>query len=132
MIYVLMPGIAWVVSGTLKFLINYLRFGGDAFKRVGYGGFPSTHTSIVSAMAFLIGFDQGFETAFFGLALTLLTVTVIDATALRRTIGRHATILNLHLHLPQPLRELQGHHWYEVAGVLAVGAVLGYAGALLI
>lgn len=38
-LYCILPFIAWVASGVLKFLVNYLRSGKDAFRLVGNGGF---------------------------------------------------------------------------------------------
>ena len=48
MVFAVAPFIGWLVSGCLKFAINYIRFGKDAKSRIGNGGFPSTHTTIMT------------------------------------------------------------------------------------
>ena len=69
MAYIFMPALAWVVAGCCKFLVNFIRFRKDAVSLIGYGGFPSTHTTILSSVTFLIGFREGFETPIFSLGL---------------------------------------------------------------
>lgn len=94
MAYVFMPAVAWLVSGTVKFILNYIRFGSEARQRMGNGGFPSTHTTVVTATIALIGFREGFTTPIFSLGLAFLLLTVIDAMGLRRAVGAQAAILN--------------------------------------
>lgn len=124
--YLLLPLVGWVTAGVLKFCINYLHVGKEAKRRIGNGGFPSTHTTIVASTAMFIGFHAGFTTPIFSLGLALLTITVIDATGIRRTIGTHAKVLNETAKLAKPLRESQGHNWWEVGGGLALGTVVGF------
>lgn len=129
--YVLMPFIAWVVSGSCKFCINYFRFGRKAKGLIGYGGFPSTHTTILSSVVFLCGFTEGFDTPIFSLGLGALLVLIIDAHGLRRKIGQHAMEINhlnkaangAEVHL---LRERMGHSWIEICGGLLFGGVLAF------
>lgn len=126
--YVLMPVLAWLAAGSLKFFVNFIRFGRQAFTLIGYGGFPSTHTTIMSSTVWLIGWEQGWESPLFGLGLTVLFIIVIDAMGLRRTIGRHAAYINRHLTeqaaTAKPLRERQGHSPLEIGGGLLLGAAL--------
>jgi acid phosphatase family membrane protein YuiD len=129
--YVIAPFVAWVAAGSLKFLINTLRAGRLAWKQIGYGGLPSTHTSVVSATAFLVGLKDGWDTPAFGVALTLAFIVVLDAVSLRRRLGEHAAALN-RLHEGEkgwrPLRERLGHRPVEVAAGVATG--LGCAALL--
>ena len=94
MIYILMPFIAWCVAGCVKFAINYIRFGKKAKSLIGYGGFPSTHTTIMSSVVFLAGFKEGFATPLFSLGLGALLILVIDAHGLRRKVGEQARLIN--------------------------------------
>ncbi|MBQ7628906.1 MAG: divergent PAP2 family protein [Selenomonadaceae bacterium] len=56
--YILLPFAAWIVSGSLKFLVNFSKHGLlSAKKLIGYGGLPSTHTTIISSVVFLNGFS---------------------------------------------------------------------------
>jgi acid phosphatase family membrane protein YuiD len=59
--YAILPVVAWFVLGIIKFGINAIRFGGagEAKKRAGNGGFPSTHTSVVTTTIAYIGFMEG-------------------------------------------------------------------------
>lgn len=94
MVYVFMPPLAWLISGTVKFIINFIRFGSEARQRMGNGGFPSTHTTVITATIVLIGFREGFATPIFSLGLAFLLLTVIDAMGLRRAVGAQAAVLN--------------------------------------
>ena len=128
-IYAVLPMLAWLCSGCLKFAINYIRFGSEAKRRVGNGGFPSTHTAVVSSAVMLIGFKEGFNTPLFSLGLAVLMITSIDATGIRRALGEHARHLNQLAKPEKSLRESQGHNRIEVLGGLVLGTLLGYIGA---
>lgn len=121
-----MPFIAWFVAGCAKFIINYLRFGREAKKLIGYGGFPSTHTTIISSVVFLVGLKEGFGTPVFSLGLGVLLLVIIDAHGLRRNVGYHGKILN-QLQNNIKLRERMGHSWGEILGGLALGMFLARA-----
>lgn len=125
MLYVLAPFVGWFCSGVIKYLINYLRYGGSAAKsRMGNGGFPSTHASVMSTTAVLIGWEQGFLTPIFGLAVAVTYIIIIDATGLRRHVGYHAAALNK----SDPglkLRESMGHTQFEAIGGVVLGILLG-------
>lgn len=130
MLYALAPFIGWFVSGVTKFLINYLRFGKEARKMVGNGGFPSTHTTVMVTTVFLIGLQEGFTHPIFGLGVAVTFIIIIDATGLRRAVGKHAAALNqLADERPdrartKPFRESMGHTRWEIAGGLVLGILL--------
>ncbi|MCZ8513825.1 divergent PAP2 family protein [Paenibacillus filicis] len=143
LLYPALPFIAWVVSGTLKYAVNRIRYGDEARNLVGNGGFPSTHTSVVSSVAMLIGFNQGFGTPMFGLAVALSYIVMIDAVGIRRAVGESAKRINALARVTaggeaaaareqRPLRERQGHTRVEVLGGLAVGTLLGWLGSLVL
>lgn len=128
--YALVPIIAWFVAGTLKFMINFIRFRKQAVNLIGNGGFPSTHTTVMSSTVFLIGFSEGVAAPVFGLGVAVLMITIIDALGIRRAVGKQASAINRHI-LPgnsgQPLlRERQGHDPVEVLGGLILGFILAY------
>lgn len=129
-IYVALPFIAWIVSGTIKFVVNYIRFGNKAKQLIGYGGFPSTHSTVLSAPVFLCGFTEGFNTPLFSLGVGALLILVIDAHGLRRKVGEQAASINELRKVvdinAEPLRERMGHSWYEISGGIVLGAVIGY------
>lgn len=129
--YALTPFAAWLVAGVLKFAVNSIKAGAPAFGLIGYGGLPSNHSAIVSSMAALIAFKEGVGHPAFGVALTLAFIVMLDASSLRRQVGRHAASIN-RLAVDRPghavLRERMGHTHIEIlAGILvgiAVAAVV--------
>ena len=121
--YLLTPFVAWLIAGCLKFLINSIRAKKLAFGLIGYGGLPSNHSAIVSSMATLIALKEGIDHPAFGVAITLAFIVMLDASSLRRQVGKHASAIN-NLVLNQNtdhivLRERMGHTLIEIlAGVL--------------
>lgn len=126
--YLLTPFLAWLIAGILKFLINSLRAHRFAFDLIGYGGLPSNHSAIVSSIAMLIALREGIDSAAFGVAIALAFIVILDATSLRRQVGKHAAAinqLNSQVKANQlTLRERMGHTRIEIlAGVLTGSAV---------
>ena len=126
LIYVLTPFIAWLVAGTLKFIVNSVRAGKLAFGMIGYGGLPSNHSAIVSSMTTVIALREGVGHPAFGVALTLAFIVVLDASSLRRQIGKQAQAINTistHSNLKTPpLKVRLGHTPVEIG----VGVMTGY------
>jgi acid phosphatase family membrane protein YuiD len=128
--YVLTPFIAWLVAGTLKFIINSIRAGQLAFGLIGYGGLPSNHSAIVSSMAALIAMKAGLSEPAFGVAVTLAFIVILDANSLRRQVGRHAATINrlaLNDASHTILRERMGHTRVEIAAGVIVGIAVAAA-----
>jgi uncharacterized protein len=133
MAYFLAPFIGWLVSGTVKFLINFIRFGSEAKQRIGNGGFPSTHTTVMTTTVMLIGLNEGFFSPVFGLGVAVTFIVIIDATGLRRAVGHHAERLNrMNAAFPtngeqvKPLRESMGHTRTEILGGLVLGCLVAF------
>jgi len=132
-VYLLTPFSTWLITGLLKFMVNSFKVKKLAFSLIGYGGFPSNHSAIVSSMAALIAFKEGIGHPAFGVALTLAFIVILDAHSLRRQIGKHAVAINRMAMASSDyslLRERMGHTAIEiVAGVLVgigVGGLFGY------
>ncbi len=126
--YLLAPAAAWLMAGTLKFLINSLRAHRWAFDQIGYGGLPSNHSAIVSATLTLIALKEGIQHPAFGSALTLAVIVIMDAHSLRRQIGAQAAVINqltrLHAeYTAPPLRERVGHSRTEILAGISSGIV---------
>lgn len=134
--YALTPFLAWFVAGASKFVINSIKARQLAFGLIGYGGLPSNHSAIVSSMAALVALKEGIGHPAFGVALALAFVVLLDASSLRRQVGRHATALNkLSGGAPdhQAFRERMGHTWLEISAGVAVGiAVAAVANVILV
>jgi acid phosphatase family membrane protein YuiD len=136
MIYVLAPLLGWFIAGSLKFLVNSIRQNSLAFCKIGYGGFPSTHSTIVSCTIMTIGFSKGFNEPLFGLGLAFLIIVSLDAIGIRKAVGIHASILNNITEKIGPdsrklnLRESMGHSKAEVIGGIILGTLIAYLSTL--
>lgn len=129
--YALTPFLTWLVAGLLKFTINSVKAKQLAFGLIGYGGLPSNHSAIVSSVAALIALKEGIGHPAFGVAITLAFIVLLDASSLRRHVGKQAAALNRlaeTLKLNETLRERLGHTPMEIAAGILVG--IGVAGAV--
>jgi len=128
--YVLTPFLAWLVAGILKFLINSFKARRLAFDLIGYGGLPSNHAAIVSSIAMLIALKEGINTPAFGVAIALAFIVILDASSLRKQVGKHAEAINrlnsLTTNSPLLLRERMGHTPIEILVGVIVGAAVAY------
>lgn len=129
--YLFTPFIAWLVAGCLKFLINSIKAKKLAFSLVGYGGLPSNHSAIVSSMVALIALKEGFQHPALGIAVTLAFVVILDASSLRRQVGKQAEIINklgAAVNREQPaLRERMGHTPVEIMAGISTGVCVACA-----
>lgn len=126
--YIIAPFTCWLVAGSLKFFINSLRSKGLALEQIGYGGFPSNHSAIVSGTAALIAFREGINHPALGVALTLCFIVMLDANSLRRQIGKHAKAINTLTKKDSNinLRERMGHSKIEILGGVFVGITVAF------
>ncbi|MCP3992065.1 MAG: divergent PAP2 family protein [Actinomycetia bacterium] len=124
--YPIVPFAAWVVAGSAKFAINSIKAGEPAFGQIGYGGLPSNHSAIVSSVAALIALREGLDHPALGVAVALAFIVILDASTLRRHVGRHAEAINRLANWNaeadgRPLRERMGHTRIEIAAGIVVG-----------
>jgi uncharacterized protein len=99
------------------------------------GGMPSSHAALVSAVATGIGLEQGFNSAYFTIAIALALIVTYDAAGVRRQAGEQARAINVivaELLSGHPLQEIRyrevlGHSRREVT----VGVLFGVALMLL-
>jgi len=129
--YLLTPFLAWLVAGVLKFLINTIRAKRFAFDVIGYGGLPSNHSAIVSSMAMLIALREGVNTPAFGVAVALAFIVMLDASSLRRQVGKQAESINQLVLVTsaqslKPLRERMGHTRLEIGAGILTGCLVAY------
>ena len=127
-IYLITPFAAWIITGIVKFIINCIKEKKLAFHLIGYGGFPSNHSSIVSSSVSLIYFEKGVSDPSFCVAITLAFIVFLDANSLRRQIEMQAKAINT---LNQKnkefliLRERIGHSKVEILAGAVLGIIIG-------
>lgn len=122
---------------VLKALIVYLSEREWNLERLfGSGGMPSSHSSLVSALAAGVAITRGLDSPLFAVSAILALVVMYDAFGVRRAAGKHAHILNeLVLELrdvldqgfkPEVLKTFLGHTLMQVF----FGMLLGVSVAL--
>lgn len=120
----------WIVASFVKMLIAaWKTHEFDFVYLVSTGGMPSSHSATVSALAFGIGYTEGFGTPITTLAFAFAVITMFDATTVRYAAGEHAKVLNaiirdikeLKLKPAQRFKELLGHTPTEVLWGMAIG-----------
>lgn len=124
--YLAVCPVAYLCAGSIKFAINTLRARKLAFDQMGLGGIPSTHTSIVSAPAWLIAFREGIDAPAMSVAIALLMIVAIDAMDLRRKVGKLNQLvksMNPQDPVADALRDRMGHTPIQVLAGLCVGAL---------
>ncbi len=97
------------------------------------GGFPSSHTSFVTALAYGAGAVGGFDSIEFALATGFAFVVMYDATGVRRAAGHQAKVLNnlvllfedTGFTMEKKLEELLGHTPFQVAAGAILGIIVG-------
>lgn len=128
-VYLVTPFLAWFVTGILKFLINSIKSRRLAFDLIGYGGMPSNHSAIVCSILALIAYRDGINNPAFGASVALAFIVILDASSLRKQVGRHAARLNMLVkvtNLDTPtLRERMGHTRFEIVSGAILGLIIG-------
>jgi len=131
------PAAAWCLAQVLKVIIGSLKN-----RRLNWsylttmGGMPSSHATLVCALATTIAIVYGVGSALFAIAALFALLVMYDAAGVRQTVSTQSTMLNRILEelfknnpaFQQRLRELIGHTKFEVAA----GAVLGIVFAFLL
>ncbi len=126
---------AWVVGQSLKFPLEYIlnkRWNwGIMFSS---GGLPSSHSALVTAVALSIGFQDGFDTPIFALAVAIAMIIIYDAAGVRRQAGFHAERINEIMknfiesrRFPEEdLKEMLGHTPFEVITGVMLGVLISW------
>jgi acid phosphatase family membrane protein YuiD len=126
---------SWFLAQILKTVIVLLRGskrnGREIIATIAWrtGGMPSSHASLVSAMATSTAFREGINSSLFIIAFFFALIVMRDALGVRRSSGIQARMLNLlGRHLAEksgfdyhPVKEVHGHAPLEVV----IGALLG-------
>jgi hypothetical protein len=125
--------IAWSLAQGAKLPIEYVRFRRWNWSLLlSTGGMPSSHTTLVTAIAHGTGMVQGFDSPAFAVAVALAMVVMYDATGIRRQAGLHAEMINAmvqdlmegHPLKQEKLAEVLGHSPAEAFVGLILGLVV--------
>ena len=83
--------LAWASAQMIKIVLTLFTEKKFKLERLfGDGGMPSGHSATVTALAVLVGWVEGFNSAAFALAAIFAVVTMHDAMGVRREAGKHA------------------------------------------
>lgn len=127
---------SWFCAQFIKTVINLclrrIHSIGELFEFLIWktGGFPSSHTALVTSLCTSVAFRNGVESDIFMLSACLMMITVRDALGVRRANGIHAKKINemgkelkeKNIIEYKPIKEVLGHNPMEVV----VGAFLGF------
>lgn len=128
--------VSWALAQLIKIIIELIRTHRINWQLIfATGGMPSSHSSLVVALATATGLRQGFDSSLFAIATVLGFVVLYDAQGIRRQAGNQARIINRMLQnvenagikVDKNLKELLGHTPIQVMG----GTILGIIVALV-
>ena len=90
------------------------------------GGMPSSHSALITSATSGIGFQLGFDSPIFALAIAVSLIVMYDASGVRKSAGIQAAEINKLSEKLDPkskveLKETLGHTKFEVI----VGSLLG-------
>lgn len=103
------------------------------------GGFPSSHTALVSALVISVGLHDNFDSTIFAVVLSFSLIVIYDAANVRFYAGRNIQITQqlikdvqalTQTKLDDPIyllkvKDVLGHKWTEVVGGIVVGLSVG-------
>lgn len=125
---------AWAIAQMLKVAVSVILLKKlDLHLIFSSGGFPSSHSATVSALALGIGKYYGWDSPIFAVSAVFGMVVLYDATGVRRAAGKQAEVINQLVERLSPslnfdqkrLKELIGHTPFEVFGGVSVGIIVG-------
>ena len=129
-IYWLAPLLGWFSAHIVKWLIATIRSKKMQSWRMFFvsGGLPSSHSAVMLALATVVGVRQGFDSALFGVVITIAVLIMYDAVNLRGSVGQQGHIIqelakktgvNSTFHLAE------GHTLTEVIAGGTLGIIVG-------
>ena len=116
-----------LIAQFFKIIFNFFSTGkirfGIMFET---GGMPSSHSALITGVTSGIGFEIGFDSPVFALAIAVALIVMYDASGVRRSAGLQAEEINkllkkLNQEPETELKETLGHTKLEVF----IGSFLG-------
>lgn len=134
---IFIPLLVWAIAHGFKFINRSITTGGLKLHNfLDYGGMPSSHATLASSLATMVGLTEGFRSTTFAISFIVAIFVIHDALRLRRVVEEHSKILN-HLredfganerHLYPLLPERIGHKFSEVL----TGIIFGIMGTVIL
>lgn len=113
-----------ILAQVLKTVVYYYRTGKWDFHLViASGGFPSSHSSTVTALSLSIGIQEGFDSAIFAVTTSFSFIVMYDACHVRYYSGKN---IELTQQLVKDLREMTGLHFDDPIYQEKLKNVLGH------
>ena len=113
-----------ILAHVLKTVVYYYRTGKWDFHWVlASGGFPSSHSSTVTALSLSIGIQEGFDSAIFAVTTIFSFIVMYDACHVRYYSGKN---IELTQQLVKDLREMTGLHFDDPIYQEKLKNVLGH------
>ena len=116
-----------LMAQFFKIIFNFFSTGEIRFGIIlETGGMPSSHSALITGAASGIGYELGFDSSIFALAVALALIVMYDASGVRKSAGIQAAEINKLSKKLDPqsqllLKETLGHTKIEVI----VGSFLG-------
>ena len=116
-----------LLAQFLKILFNFFSTGKIRFGIIfETGGMPSSHSALITGVTAGIGYELGFDSSIFALAIAVSLIVMYDASGVRKSAGIQAGEINKLSKKVDPqsevlLKETLGHTKIEVV----VGSLLG-------
>lgn len=132
---------AFLIAQCLKAPFFYFQTGKWAPKLIcASGGFPSSHSSTVTALTLTIGMQEGFDSTIFAVTAVFSCIVMYDACHVRYYSGKGIELVQelikdikdsgtITLDSPlysQNLKTVLGHKKVEVLGGLIIGLILPF------
>lgn len=113
-----------ILAQVLKTVVYYYITGKWDFHWViASGGFPSSHSSTVTALSLSIGIQEGFDSAIFAVTTIFSFIVMYDACHVRYYSGKN---IELTQQLVKDLREMTGLHFDDPIYQEKLKNVLGH------
>ncbi|MDO4413951.1 MAG: divergent PAP2 family protein [Erysipelotrichaceae bacterium] len=138
---------AAVIAQLLKPLFYYIRHREWHWTLIkDSGGFPSSHSALVSALAISVGLNEQFRSPIFAVTLTMAVIVIYDAANVRYYSGQNAKVTqqlikDLKEKYPDlfndpvyetKLKQVLGHKWREVIGGIILGMLVALTANLVL
>lgn len=131
-VFLIVPIVSLILCQVIKFLFELIVNKQLDFSRLfnGMGGIPSSHSAFCFSLTFTIGFELGFNSSLFAIALVFSIIVAYDAMRLRKEVEKHAIVLN-GMNKDKKLFKIKlneqvGHEVYEVLSGIGFGFVIAY------